>query len=821
MSSQNHPLSQDQPPPLKEANDLKLNTSVDAGRFSNDNPLPTPPPSAGIPFTCHRIRTPPTNPHPSPGRYIDGQNSRPSSRLGSRPVSRLGTPNASNQHNGQNARYHESLVQKNPSPAPDPQMQAYSQDHRNTVQTYPVPMAQVQRSQAIAHLPPVQGQPYIFYTGSFRNEKSEAQHLHQQWPTAPAQAHPQDVRPPPYAYQVPPARMMHGRVPGIAVPVATNISGLPTPVSVYSSPVATAVPTQARPQPQTQSQRQPPSQSHLQSQPHLQPHPRPQSQPHSQARAQPAHAKPDNQPQHVTFNPGTWSPHAMAHAAFEAFHAYVHNAACTAETQLANDLDRLKTEVYNREVQLVRHLGGKLADRDRDVERLQRELAEKDKKLASVRDELARDRAQVRESFGKLQLGTHTLREECRKLREERIIVKEDNIYLREMIGKLIEANSRGDGAQDKPKDGDHNGSAVIAGIMSQARQEYERRQNIEQELAFLKNTIKQMTPCDAPDISPPAADVPPVESRAAESRMLSGEYKESQGATPAHNAASEAPDRNRFSAIGIPHIIDLTEEVQAPSQLPCCPPTPSSPTSNTPNKAENIVTDKKRERSPSPTEPMGHPSKRRRTSEPLESHSDNSTVRHGQTSENLPLTQIAAFSPPVTEDLSPPNASDRLMEDDEDPDQTLVDIGDLQIPDEDSQSQFDPEPGEIKPSLTLQDDEADVKDASVSSQGGSVPMKTEDLDMQEEKQDIVSSRKHLSISHMPLIYEPVQDRLICRMCRERKEKVDRKLPVVSFPSNASWTDLAGHCEKEHPMGYEKLISMTSKQITEAKLKRR
>ncbi|EED84441.1 predicted protein [Postia placenta Mad-698-R] len=81
------------------------------------------------------------------------------------------------------------------------------------------------------------------------------------------------------------------------------------------------------------------------------------------------------------------------------------------------------------------------------------------------------------------------------------------------------------------------------------------------------------------------------------------------------------------------------------------------------------------------------------------------------------------------------------------------------------------------------------------------------------------SARKQLSISHLPLMYDTVGDRLLCVMCRARRRHKDAEHPITCFPTSASWTELAGHCESAHPGGFQSLILMSSKQIAETKMR--
>jgi len=51
--------------------------------------------------------------------------------------------------------------------------------------------------------------------------------------------------------------------------------------------------------------------------------------------------------------------------------------------------------------------------------------------------------------------------------------------------------------------------------------------------------------------------------------------------------------------------------------------------------------------------------------------------------------------------------------------------------------------------------------------------------------------------------------------CRLRKREVDEGTRVATFPLEATFEDLAGHCEKEHEAALYALANMTSSEIAE------
>ncbi|KAI0771666.1 hypothetical protein BD413DRAFT_475768 [Trametes elegans] len=72
-----------------------------------------------------------------------------------------------------------------------------------------------------------------------------------------------------------------------------------------------------------------------------------------------------------------------------------------------------------------------------------------------------------------------------------------------------------------------------------------------------------------------------------------------------------------------------------------------------------------------------------------------------------------------------------------------------------------------------------------------------------------------LGMPHMPLIYIIASGKMTCRMCKARCEdpQIAPARPYVIDEKTASWDDMVGHCEREHPMSFEGLLKMSPAQI--------
>ncbi|TFY76813.1 hypothetical protein EWM64_g7199 [Hericium alpestre] len=66
-----------------------------------------------------------------------------------------------------------------------------------------------------------------------------------------------------------------------------------------------------------------------------------------------------------------------------------------------------------------------------------------------------------------------------------------------------------------------------------------------------------------------------------------------------------------------------------------------------------------------------------------------------------------------------------------------------------------------------------------------------------------------IGMQHIDLVYETRGDQMYCRMCFARKQ-ADPSASVVEFPTSAPWTDLAGHCEKDHAVACAALAKMSA-----------
>ncbi|KAH9962449.1 hypothetical protein BC827DRAFT_1198758 [Russula dissimulans] len=80
---------------------------------------------------------------------------------------------------------------------------------------------------------------------------------------------------------------------------------------------------------------------------------------------------------------------------------------------------------------------------------------------------------------------------------------------------------------------------------------------------------------------------------------------------------------------------------------------------------------------------------------------------------------------------------------------------------------------------------------------------------------DIAPTPRKIGTEHIQLVYETVGETLQCRMCMLRKRELDEDMQVATYPAQATYEELVGHCEQEHDAALDALASMTPADIME------
>ncbi|KAG6843887.1 hypothetical protein H0H87_012006 [Tephrocybe sp. NHM501043] len=90
-----------------------------------------------------------------------------------------------------------------------------------------------------------------------------------------------------------------------------------------------------------------------------------------------------------------------------------------------------------------------------------------------------------------------------------------------------------------------------------------------------------------------------------------------------------------------------------------------------------------------------------------------------------------------------------------------------------------------------------------------------EALDVMEVK-EVKEVRKvnKIGINHMDLLYETRGTTMICRMCR-MPGKDEQTTPTETFPADAKWAELVGHCQGMHPKACADLEKLSPSQVGE------
>ncbi|KAG5724448.1 hypothetical protein E4T56_gene15889 [Termitomyces sp. T112] len=78
-----------------------------------------------------------------------------------------------------------------------------------------------------------------------------------------------------------------------------------------------------------------------------------------------------------------------------------------------------------------------------------------------------------------------------------------------------------------------------------------------------------------------------------------------------------------------------------------------------------------------------------------------------------------------------------------------------------------------------------------------------------------VKRTNKIGITHMDLLYETRGSKMICRMCRLSDKDEQQKTPTVTFPVDAKWAELIGHCQGVHPKSCADLEKLSPSQVQE------
>jgi len=84
-----------------------------------------------------------------------------------------------------------------------------------------------------------------------------------------------------------------------------------------------------------------------------------------------------------------------------------------------------------------------------------------------------------------------------------------------------------------------------------------------------------------------------------------------------------------------------------------------------------------------------------------------------------------------------------------------------------------------------------------------------------EAEAEAAPAPRKIGIQHIQLVYETIGETLRCRMCMLRKRELDEDMQVATYPIQATYNELVGHCEQEHDAALDALSSMTPADIVE------
>ncbi|KAG6835972.1 hypothetical protein H0H93_012711 [Arthromyces matolae] len=130
---------------------------------------------------------------------------------------------------------------------------------------------------------------------------------------------------------------------------------------------------------------------------------------------------------------------------------------------------------------------------------------------------------------------------------------------------------------------------------------------------------------------------------------------------------------------------------------------------------------------------------------------------------------------------------------------------------------------GERVKARTKVDTQKPVADAAPVTKKGSSKAPSEAREEGEEKEKKEEKERtrrgpKIGIGHLDLLYETKGEKMICRMCRFpclNPEKAKNRPPPATYPADARWADLIGHCQGSHPNHCADLEKLTFSQVRE------
>ncbi|KAG6868098.1 hypothetical protein C0993_007632 [Termitomyces sp. T159_Od127] len=78
-----------------------------------------------------------------------------------------------------------------------------------------------------------------------------------------------------------------------------------------------------------------------------------------------------------------------------------------------------------------------------------------------------------------------------------------------------------------------------------------------------------------------------------------------------------------------------------------------------------------------------------------------------------------------------------------------------------------------------------------------------------------VKKANKIGITHMDLLYETQGTKMTCRMCRMPSKDEQKETPTMTFPVDAKWIELIGHCQSVHPKLCADLEKLSPSQVQE------
>ncbi|KAJ8495448.1 hypothetical protein ONZ51_g1720 [Trametes cubensis] len=520
-------------------------------------------------------------------------------------------------------------------------------------------------------------------------------------------------------------------------------------------------------------------------------------------------------------------------------HKSVYDSLNKAHTNVAQELRSLHTGILKRDAAL-RDVHARFAQLSKDFTQVQAHRQELEQQCARLKAEKERaeaEAAKVNEHLPKfiaeyceMRADRARLAAELAALREAGAPLKDKSEMVVEDISPSFSSNSfEGNKLPVKTEApntvsvknewkvenspvlsmADHD--ATVARALAEAHEERKRRQRVEHELEVMRGVLTVASaaiktsgsPNNAPGVLP-SIPAPQAETPASQELTMATEANSSAAHTTNQSVDVSRPpsakvesqdDSMPFWMIPGSELIDLTSLDDSPMQF----------SGDFMDGQESAEPERKRALDADANTTQEHQPalKRQKTL--------NVVPTRAQPAEEGPIYENA---PAVASDDSPPRADatqDSTMSDEPAAPVSITQYADPVVSSPASSTTSPPD----NASSSLSSTPPALSGLSLPSSPSTVQLPGQpQLQTQLPTPTSPDAPKRLSMLHMPLIFETIGNTMQCRLCERRQADLGTPLYILD-KDTANWDQMAGHCEREHPIAHRMLVELGPTQIME------